>query len=63
MLSGPPEPLFNATKMVDRIEFVDPEPIVGITLFMRDREIEFSDRLLDTERPMKILGNLQSAPF
>lgn len=46
MLSRLLEPVFNATKMVDRIEIVDPEPIVSATLFMRDRLIEFSDRLL-----------------
>ena len=63
MLSGPLEPLFNATEMVDRIEIVAPEPLVRVTLFMRDHEIEFSDRLLDTERPIKIFGNLQGATF
>ena len=50
MLSGTLEPLFNATEMVDRIEIVDPEPIVRVTLFMRDHEIEFSDRLLARPR-------------
>ena len=51
------------TEMVDRIEIVGPERIVRVTLFMRDHEIAFSDRLLDTERPIEILGNLQGATF
>ena len=37
MLSGPIEPLFNATEMVDRVEIVDPVPIVRVTVFMHDR--------------------------
>jgi hypothetical protein len=37
MLSGPFEPIFNATEMVDRNEIVDPEPIVRVTLLMHDR--------------------------
>jgi hypothetical protein len=32
--------------MVDGTEIVDPEPIVRVAVFMRDRLIEFSDRLL-----------------
>jgi hypothetical protein len=47
MLSGPFEPLFNATEMVDRNEIVDPEPIVEVGFSAPDQATDFSDRLLD----------------
>jgi hypothetical protein len=45
LMAPQPGRIWAVTTLVDRTEIVDPEPIVSVTAFMRDRWIEFSDRL------------------